>query len=55
MQLARCLAGVVDRSHKMSIRTEDLAKAMVDNSLRKLEDKSETLEHADIMKILNGK
>ncbi len=50
-----CVAGVVDRSHGWSIGTDALAKAMVDNSTRKLEGKEETLEQEDIMKIVNGK
>ena len=49
---AQCMAGFLDRSSKASIKTEDLAKAMVFNATKKnIEGKTETLEHAEILKV----
>ena len=52
---AQCMAGFLDRSNKASIKTEDLAKAMVFNATKKsIADggKAEILEHAEILKVL---
>jgi len=50
---AQCMAGFLDRSSKASIKTEDLAKAIVFNATKKTitEGKTETIEHADILDI----
>jgi len=49
---AQCMAGFLDRSSKASIKTEDLARAMVFNATKtNIEDKTEILEHADILKV----
>ena len=46
------VAGFLDTSYKFSIKTEDLAKAMVFNAINKnLEGKTETIEHAAILNI----
>ena len=46
------MAGFLDRSSKASIKTEDLAKAMVFNATKKnIEGKTEILEHAEILKV----
>ena len=46
------VAGFLDTSFKVSIKTEDLAKAMVFNAINKnLEGKTETIEHAAILDI----
>lgn len=51
---AQCLAGFLDRGNKASISTEKLAKAMVFNALNKtIQEKHETLEHADILRVVN--
>lgn len=47
---AQCMAGFLDRSSKASIKTEDLAKAMVFNATKKtIEGAAETIEHATIL------
>ena len=49
---AQCVVGFLDRSSKASIKTEDLAKAMVFNATKKnIEGKNEILEHAEILKV----
>ena len=49
---AQCVVGFLDRSSKASIKTEDLAKAMVFNATKKnIEGKIEILEHAEILKV----
>ena len=49
---AQRVVGFLDRSSKASIKTEDLAKAMVFNATKKnIESKIETLEHAEILKV----
>ena len=46
------VAGFLDTSFKVSIKTEDLAKAMVFNAINKnFEGKTETIEHAAILNI----
>ena len=46
------VAGFLDTSYKVSIKTEDLAKAMVFNAINKnFEGKTETIEHAAILNI----
>jgi hypothetical protein len=46
------VAGFLDTSFKVSIKTEDLAKAMVFNAFNKnFEGQTETIEHADILNI----
>ena len=46
------MAGFLDTSFKFSIKTEDLAKAMVFNAINKnFEGKTETIEHAAILNI----
>ena len=51
-KLMRCVAGWVDTSQRFSITTDLLGKAMVVNSFKKLEGKTETLEHADILNVV---
>eukprot|EP00093_Oithona_nana_P001102 01102.XXX_964_215_1 [CDS] Oithona nana genome sequencing. len=49
---AQCMAGFLDRSSKASIKTEDLAKAMVFNATKKtIESAAETIEHATILEL----
>ena len=49
---AQCMAGFLDRGSKASIKTEDLAKAMVFNATQKtIESAAETIEHAKIMEL----
>ena len=49
-KVAQCMAGLLDRSSKASIKTEDLAKAMVFNATKKtIEGATETIEHAAIL------
>ena len=46
------MAGFLDTSFKVSIKTEDLAKAIVFNAFNKnFEGQTETIEHADILNI----
>ena len=46
------MAGFLDRSSKASIKTEDLARAIVFNATKKsIEGKTETFEHAEILKV----
>lgn len=48
---AQCMAGFMDRGSKASVKTEDLAKAMVFNALKTLEGKTETIEHSAIVEM----
>ena len=49
---AQCMAGFLDRSSKGSIKTEDLAKAMVFNATKKtIEGATETIEHPAILEL----
>ncbi len=51
---AQCMAGLLDRGSKASIKTEDLAKAMVFNATKKTlsDGKSEIFEHSEILKLV---
>ena len=49
---AQCMAGFLDRGSRASIKTEDLAKAMVFNATQKtIDSAAETIEHAKIMEL----
>jgi oxidoreductase len=50
------VAGVFDKGNKLSIKCDDLGNAMVFNATKKtLDGKNETLEHADILKLVEPK
>ena len=49
--MLQCVAGALDRSSKLSIATETVAKAMLKNSLKSTTEKTQTLEHADLIRI----
>ena len=51
-KMMRCFASLVDRGNHFSISTDDLAKAIVRNSIKGSAGASETLEHNDILKLI---
>lgn len=50
-RVMRCIAGAVDKGSALSISTESLALAMVENAFKKIDNKCETLEHGDINRV----
>ena len=50
-KMMRGIANVFDKSNRMSISTENVAKAMLINSLKDSSEKTQVLENGDLVKL----